>query len=436
MRIGHTFPRGISCGRARIVLLVALVLAPNVLGAQSPAYGTAVAWGDNSLSELGDPAAGSYSLDPVLVRGPGNVGILDGAVAVAAGSYHSVAVLADGSVYAWGSNSAGQLGNPSAGAFTATPVRVLGLDGVGTLGGVVAVSTSSDSNHALLADGSVVGWGRNDRGQLGDGTITESRSAPVRVRAVGGSGFLVGVAAVAEGESHSVAALTDGRVVAWGSNELGALGDGGTSDSTLPVFVKGQGGIGQLSGVKAVAAGQRFSLALMHDGAILAWGSNLVGNLGNPSVGVARGMSSAVPVPVMAPDGGPLSGAVAVAAGTSHSLAVLSDSTVVGWGKNVSDVLGGGAAGPISRLPAPILGVDGTGLLTGMTGVAAGTYCSIAFRSGGGIYTWGDPLVNGDGHSRETPAQVKGVDGRATLGGVIAAACGSNHALAVASITR
>jgi hypothetical protein len=67
-------------------------------------------------------------------------------------------------------------------------------------------------------------------------------------------------------------------------------------------------------------------------------------------------------------------------------------------------------------------------LLTGMTGVAAGTYCSISFRSGGGIYAWGDPLVNGDGHSRETPAQVKGVDGRATLGGVIAAACGSNHA--------
>jgi alpha-tubulin suppressor-like RCC1 family protein len=151
---------------------------------------------------------------------------------------------------------------------------------------------------AATPPGTPWAWGLNIFGQLGNGTTTNS-SVPVQVS------NLTGVVAVAGASNHSLALDSNGNVWAWGSNGSGQLGNGTTTSSPLPVQVI------NLSGVVTIADGGNFNLALDSNGDAWAWGSNIFGQLGN---GTTTG--SSVPVQVM-----DLSGVVAVAAGDSHSLA-------------------------------------------------------------------------------------------------------------------
>src|SRR6266542_3195158 len=146
-------------------------------------------WGLNASPQPGQFAPG----DPT-VSGP---------AAVAAGANHSLEVRADGSVVAWGSNTSGQLGNGTTGDSLATPVQVTGLAN--------ATLAAGGALHSLAVrdDGTVWAWGNNGNGRLGDGT-TSQRLTPVQVKGSGGVGFLSGVAAVAAGTSHSVALKEDG----------------------------------------------------------------------------------------------------------------------------------------------------------------------------------------------------------------------------------
>jgi len=178
--------------------------------------GTTIAWGKNEHYQLADSTKTNRS-SPVNVSGISNV------IAVSAGSwgYHSVALKADGTVWAWGNNSAGQLGDGTT-VQKSSPVQVSSLTGI------VAIATGSDHVVALKSDGTVWAWGQNDYGQLGDGTTTNS-NVPVQV-----SG-LAGIVAIEAGDSHSIALKSDGTVWAWGKNGNGQLGDGTTTNSTFPV---------------------------------------------------------------------------------------------------------------------------------------------------------------------------------------------------------
>jgi len=150
---------------------------------------------------------------------------LGSAVAVSAGRGHSCALLADGSVVCGGFNGDGQLGN---GALTTatTPVAVGGLTGP-----VTSVSVGNDHGCALLKTGTVACWGKNESGQVGDGTTMDATGATV----VPG---LTSVVAVSAGTSHTCAVLMGGTAVCWGDNEYGQLGDGTTTSSLVPVTVK------------------------------------------------------------------------------------------------------------------------------------------------------------------------------------------------------
>ena len=192
------------------------------------ADGTVWAWGHNQQGQLGDGTT-TDRLGPVRVSG------LSGVRAVAAGAYHSLAVKADGTVWTWGSGHPGQLAlvDGVAGAVRASgsghpgqPVRVDGIDGA------VAVAAGAAHSVVVRGDGTVWTWGSNDAGQLGDGTTT-ARAEPVRVAG------LDGVAAVAAGAKHSLAVKADGSVWAWGSNEDGQLGDGETIGRADPGEVPG-----------------------------------------------------------------------------------------------------------------------------------------------------------------------------------------------------
>jgi alpha-tubulin suppressor-like RCC1 family protein len=302
--------------------------------------GTVVAWGENELGQLGDGTDVGPSMcgrkgrvevervetepcspTPVAVSG------LSGVVAVAAGVSHSLALLSDGTVMAWGGNSDGQLGDGTTKGSDA-PVVVSGLSGV------TAIAAGSDYSLALLSDGTVMAWGGNESGQLGDGS-TKRSDVPVAVSGLSG----VSAIAAATGGSHSLALLNSGTVMAWGADGEGQLGDGSTEGSDVPVEVSG------LTGVTAIAAGEASSLALLSDGAIMSWGTNGGGQLGvggRESIEFPHEMLaySDVPVrvcavgvePVLLCRSGPFLGGVrAISAGSAYELAVLETSTV-GWG--------------------------------------------------------------------------------------------------------
>jgi alpha-tubulin suppressor-like RCC1 family protein len=187
---------------------------------------------------------------------------LSGVVELSVGYYHWLALRGDGSVWSWGNNDYGQLGDGSD-LGRSTPRQVPGLSGV------VAISAGIYDSLALRDDGTVWSWGYNGQGQLGDGTITH-RSTPVQVPG------LRGVTAVSAASSfYSLALRDDGTVWTWGANALGQLGDGTRTSRPTPGQVPG------LSGVVALSAGFLHVLALHGNGSVWTWGYNVYGQLGD-----------------------------------------------------------------------------------------------------------------------------------------------------------
>jgi alpha-tubulin suppressor-like RCC1 family protein len=199
------------------------------------------AWGKGEFGELGDGST-TNSSTPVQVKGPNGAGFLTDVKALAGGQIYSLALKNDGTVWAWGSNNWGQLGDGTTTQRNA-PVQVRGLSGV------QAIDAGHSHSLALKSDGTVWAWGKNDYGQLGDGTTTQ-RNVPVKVRR------LSGVQDIDGGYRHSLALKSDGTVWAWGRNKYGQLGVAGTTQRNFPVQVSG------LSGVRAIGAGHSHSLAV------------------------------------------------------------------------------------------------------------------------------------------------------------------------------
>ena len=287
--------------------------------------GTVWAWGENSVGQLGDGTTINRS-NAVQVSG------LSGVIAIAAGAYHSLALKSDGTVWAWGANSLGQLGDGTT-INRSNAVQASGLSGV------IAIAAGQYYSLALKSDGTVWAWGDNNYGQLGEATVDYNpHPTPVQV------GGLSGVVAVAAGDAHSLAMKSDGSVWAWGNNGWGQLGNGTTIYYSTPVQASG------LSGVIAIAGGGSHSLALKADDTVWAWGLDVDGELG-PLGTSGYGPN---PKPVLVSD---LSGAIAIAGGGFHSLALKSDGTVWAWGGNFYGELGNGTT--VSRILAvPVQGLN------------------------------------------------------------------------------
>jgi alpha-tubulin suppressor-like RCC1 family protein len=224
--------------------------------------GTVWAWGRNNFGQLGDRTA-TDSNTPVQVSEDSG---LSGVQAIDGGFYHSLALKSDGTVWAWGYNTYRQLGDGTT-TNSSTPVQVRGLSEV------KAISSGGHHGLALKNDDTLWAWGKNEFGALGDGTTTNS-STPVQVKGPNGEGFLSEVQAIAGGQLYSLGLKKDGTVWAWGRNNWGQLGDGTTTNRSTPVQVRG------LSEVQAIAAGHYHSLALKKDGTLWAWGRNNYGQLG------------------------------------------------------------------------------------------------------------------------------------------------------------
>ena len=303
-----------------------------------------------------------------------------------------VLVWANRRVFAWGWGSSGQLGDnawtnnhiPIMANITASPAALLGR----TLLGLAAGHAHT---LAFCADGTVAAWGGNEDGELGNNSFFAS-PVPVMVNTASGVSALYGktVVAMSAGYAHSLALCADGTVAAWGNDVYGTLGDGvSTAYRRAPVAVSTNLG-SSLYGksVVAIAAGSSHSLALCSDGTVAAWGYNSVGQLGDNST-----TQRLVPVAVNTDSGvSALYGkkVVAIAAGYAHSLALCSDGTLAAWGDNSSGQLGDNAT--TNRLtPAAVNTASGVSALYGKTvvAIAAGYSHSLALCTDGTVAAWG-----------------------------------------------
>ena len=278
----------------------------------------------------------------------------------------------------------------------APPVRearansFVGIQPASAVTSITASGGTGNDGHtcALTSAGRVLCWGNNDFGQLGDGS-TVRRTSPVNVLGLSGP-----VIAIAAGGLHTCALTSFGGVECWGINVRGQLGDGTGKDSVSPVGV-----LGLASGVSAITSGAGQVCALTSAGAVKCWGMNVAG---------ARTDTNDSLAPLDIPDLG--SGGKAIAAGLSHTCAVTSGGGVKCWGDGSWGQLGDGKTAegriPISETPVDVAGLD-----RGVVAIAAGDAHTCALTGAGAVKCWGANLANGAEDNSDVPINVPGLDG-------------------------
>jgi alpha-tubulin suppressor-like RCC1 family protein len=298
--------------------------------------GTVMDWGKNSEGQLGNGTT-TNSTTPVQVSG------LTNAIETASGNEDAGALLRNGTVKTWGSNANGQLGIDSR-TNSSVPVLVPGLKNV------VQIAAAGGHMMALLSNGTVMTWG-SLRG-------ARTRSLVPRLNS-----SLSGVVALSAGDSFEDALLSNGIVMDWGSNNWGQLGNGTTTNSSVPVEVSGINSAVQISG-GGEAGIDGHNVALLSNGTIVAWGQNFHGQLGNGTF-----TASSVPVVVWG-----INNAVSITAGGQHSMALLSNGIVMSWGLNGNGQLGIGENVTDSDVPVTIPSLSGVLLIN------AGPVSSLGFN--------------------------------------------------------
>jgi len=387
----------------------------------------AYCWGQNAFGELGNGST-TDSHVPVQVAG------LPPTTAIDAGDSHVCAIDVSQQVWCWGKDNYGQLGNGTKTSHSVTPVKVTGLPPATQIG------AGNEFSCALVVGGAVYCWGRGDDGQLGNGTNNSSKKPK----------FVIGLGpavAIAVGGFHACAILMDGGSVrCWGSNVFGALGNGTTTSSNIPVPVSA------ISNAAAITAGGFHTCALVgFAGGVKCWGDNGDGQIGDGTntnqlvptqvVGLTQGAlqisaglshtcatlgptndvacwgdgykgelgdgvfaSSNIPVPylgpVQPPSGGSGTGPVQVSAGYRHTCVAMTTGIVECFGSNENGELGNGGGGLADMSAVPVLVI---GLTSGTQAVSEGGFLGCALTQVLGVKCWGS--VDGNDFGLHTSAQ-------------------------------
>jgi alpha-tubulin suppressor-like RCC1 family protein len=305
--------------------------------------GTAWAWGSNFLGKLGDNTAVTKS-SPVSVVG----GFTDWCQ-VSAGNYHSLGVRTNGTAWAWGANTFGQLGDCTTVAKS-SPVSV-----ISGITGWCRVSAGTLFSIGIRANGEAFGWGNAGSGRLGDGT-TVSKSSPALI-----SGGFNNWCQVSAGGGHALGVRTNSSVWAWGGNSFGQLGDNTVVSKSSPVQV-----VGGFNNWREVSAGGCHSLGRRSDGTLYAWGNGCCGNLGDNCT-----VSRSSPVSVS----GGFTDWCQVSAGCCHNIGVRTNGTVWAWGVGTCGRLGDNA---VANRSSPVSVVGG---FTSWCAVSAGNDHSLGIIS-------------------------------------------------------
>lgn len=355
-------------------------------------------WGAGTDGQLGDGTVISRS---TIERVDG----LDGASDVALGDRHTCALLATGggSVWCWGSNESGQLGDGTQTSRTA-PVAVAGLTGI------TQIVAGGAFTCALDTAGAVICWGRNTDGELGTNTGPKPillPTAPVQIASV---------AALSARNRHACALTMDHHILCWGSNVQGELGDGTQIPRSLPTPVNDL----MNHQWSAIAAGSAHTCAVDENAQMWCWGTNQLGELGDGTDEISLN-PTAVPLSV-----------TAITAGAHHTCGRESGGKVWCWGANQAGQLGEGTTTKIN-IPVPVAGIEDAVDMT------AGDTFSCARRRDGSVWCWGDDrlgeLGTGAAIERLVPARVSNLSGALSISAGNAHTCARRPATGGASAT-
>ncbi len=373
--------------------------------------GTVQCWGDNGAGQLGTGDR-LTSTTPRFVTGVSSVREL------ASGDSHTCALINGGTVKCWGLDGSGQVGNGAPLADVLTPQTVLGLTGV------TQIAAGGFHTCALLTAGTVKCWGQDGSGQLGDGAPGDFATAPQPVIGLPGGDPVV---AVSGGESHTCAATQARKLWCWGQNGFGQLGNNATTPSAVPVPVNEPGpSTAPITDVIAVTSGGYHSCAILDrtDRPTYCWGANNFGQLGHATPVVDDVMSpSGDPLLVQVDDDPsplvtdpmPFNNANAVSGGMQHTCARVTGGSVWCWGQNGAGQLGFDA-NPLDDHASDSTYADDVPGLTA-SAVVAGGYHTCAL-SGGGTQCWGYNFfgqLGGYDNQVETPTTVTAVRGAAQV---------------------
>ncbi|MFD0695875.1 S-layer homology domain-containing protein [Paenibacillus sp. GCM10027628] len=342
---------------------------------------------------------------PVLVTG------LDNVTQISAGTSHAVVLKKDGSVYAWGDNTSGQLGVGT--AYDGRTYNQAFPSHVNGLPEITQIGTGTNFTFAVGKDDSLWAWGNNGYSQLGDMTVN-NQNIPVQTQVPAwlnppsikpGEGTIIIKSPrsnpIAAGDSSSFF-IKNNQVWGWGSNIFGQLGDGTNTSKIAPEQLS-------LDHVAAVSSGDKHTVAVKQDGSLWTWGQNFFGQLGD-------GTTSDRTTPAQVAS---LTGVVSAAAGSNHTIALLGNGSVWSFGDNTYGQLGHDKTAPTNQIVQ----------LSDILAVAAGSNFNLALKNTGKIWAWGDnangELGDGTYAAKQQPVELDGITG------VTAIAAGKNYALAL-----
>lgn len=348
-------------------------------------------WGRNDISQLGVGEDSPRTIRSTPIPVPGLTGVLG----IAAGAAHTCVITAERGVRCWGLNDLGQSGDASLRYQRGTPGAVEGLEQP-----VVALALGGGHSCALLEGGQVRCWGGDESGQLGDGGTATTRASAAPV-----TGLEAPVVRLAAGLNHTCAALSNGSVKCWGSNDGGQLGDGSRDNRAQPVAVQGL----PAGAVRALAGGANSTCAVSAAGGLHCWGPQY------PLLGLGEDVLVARAYP------GLDSGVVTVTSGDFHYCALTTDNQLKCFGENIFGQFGYGEIGADSEIETAV------GLLAGISQIDAGAQHTCARASSGALQCWGDnrfgQLAVDVTTERLVPTQVVGLDT-----GIRSIAVGNYHA--------
>lgn len=314
--------------------------------------GTLWTWGRNNSGQLGDgTSVGSRST-------PTQIGTASDWQYISCGASHTIALKSNGTLWAWGANASGQLGN---GNYSNSNVPVQ----IGSDTDWAMISAGDEFSLALKTNGSLWGWGRNDNSQLGDGTIV-SKNLPIQI------GNQTNWEHISAGATHCLAIKTNGTLYGWGVNSLGQLGNGSTANETSPVK------IGNDNDWDKVGASTIHSIAIKDDLSFWVWGGNNEGQLGMGTSGTGTNVTN--PFNIVA-----LNGCNTISKGSQNTIIRKTDGTVWNWGANLVGQLGNGTTNSNPTTSPIQLGSANDWQTISMRGTHV-----LALKNDGTLYAWGN----------------------------------------------